>query len=68
VIQKKSSKTTGGEKKQNGGTKSHLFCDELRWIFWGFVFRVFDLPCLRNAQKRDKTKPRKMKEERKNKV
>jgi hypothetical protein len=47
---KKSSKTTR-EKKNAGGGK-HIFCDEPRWIFVIFC-RVFELPFLRKAQKRD---------------
>jgi hypothetical protein len=43
---RKSNKTTGGKKKKNGGKKSRIFCDEPRWIF-----RVFELPLLRNAPK-----------------
>jgi hypothetical protein len=42
-------------RKKTGGNKNHIFCDEPRWIFWKKTgFRVFELPLLRNAQKRDK--------------
>jgi hypothetical protein len=38
---------------------SECFFLRLRKIFRDFFYRVFELPLLRNAQKRDKTKPSK---------
>jgi hypothetical protein len=54
---KKSNKTAEGGGGGGGGKKSHILCDELKWIFWEkkrLFCRVFELPLLRNAQKRDK--------------
>jgi hypothetical protein len=47
--------------KQTGEKKSHIFCDELRWIVFKTMlfFSCFLTPLvpLRNAQKREKQKP-----------
>jgi hypothetical protein len=45
--------------QNNRGEKSHILCDEPRWIMdffkWGKKnYRVFELPLLRNARKQDK--------------
>jgi hypothetical protein len=50
------SKTTEGEKRKNGGIKSHFFGDEPDGFFAKRFYRVFEFPLLRNAQKRDKNK------------
>jgi hypothetical protein len=56
VIKKIEQKKGGGREKKTEGKKADFFCDEpARWTFWEKkVFRVFEVPLLRNAQKRDK--------------
>jgi hypothetical protein len=59
AIKKKSSKTTEGEKKQNRGKNSHIFCDEPRWVFGIFLIAFFNSPCYetpKNAIKKNSSK------------
>jgi hypothetical protein len=65
---KKIEQNNRGRRKKNGGKKSRIFCDEPRWTFSIFCFRVFELPLLRNAQKTPLKKIDKNKNKNKNKI
>jgi hypothetical protein len=68
AIKKNEQNNRGRKKQKNGGKKTPFFVMSPRWIFPKNVFyHVFELPLLRNSQKRDKTNRAKQLREKKTK-